>query len=462
MPVKYIETDIVPTKYRNFILNMQNYSLKNATFESGGWKYVKSGATITAPNNTNIGNDSPTDIVPAKANASLFAPSVGTWIDDEGQKRTIDLTMYSVAYNGGGISSWYGKKNTLSFMAGSAMGSQASGIIPKPDENGRYGITLRCIFTFHDTSERVPDDFCGVTGFNDLDGYYPSADPAEGIECMSGFDAQYMRKDVKLGSYGTNGWGGTLCDAGDEGNLESESQAQHRYSATWTGSEFTIRYSSGQHPYVHSNFATPILYDSSAYKINLKVIDKNGKILQNSTVAAQAKLGESWDLSATLPKIYGYSYKHIADGSDPISGTIGSSNQRDQDVTVVYQKLTYNVTFIDGYTGKTIDTQIVEHGESASAPAYPKHNGYTATGWDKSLDNITSDTKIALNYHPNQYTIKFEGNGDNVEGTTADKSMKYDKTDTLTPNGYSRAGYIWLDGAMPPMEAVSDIPTCNR
>lgn len=55
LPVKYIGTDIVPAKYRNFILDMSNYPLSKATMESGAWKYVRGGATVTEPNNTNLG-----------------------------------------------------------------------------------------------------------------------------------------------------------------------------------------------------------------------------------------------------------------------------------------------------------------------------------------------------------------------------------------------------------------------
>ena len=103
----------------------------------------------------------------------------------------------------------------------------------------------------------------------------------------------------------------------------------------------------------------------------------------------------------------------------------------------------YTVTFIDGHNGKTITTKTVTYGSSVDAPSQPSHEGYTTTGWDGSLDNITADKTITLNYRPNKYTVKFNGNADDVRGTTADKSMEYDKPDTLTPNGYSRTGYTW-------------------
>lgn len=401
LPVKYIGTDIVPAKYRNFILDMSDYPLSNATMESGAWKYVKSGNTVTAPNNTNLGTGTgqskALDMLPCKANASLFAPSVGTWVDKNGKKRNIDLTMYATSYNGGGISAWYGTKNILSFMAGYEMKSTASGVPCSTDENGNYSITLKCVFTFHDTQEKVPSDFCGITGFNDLDGAAADADPAEGVECISGFNAQYMRKDAKLVNYGTNGWGGTLTDAGDESDLECPEQVKHRYSATWEGPEFTILYTSGHHSYVHSNFATPILYDADSYKINMKVIDGNGKILQESQVVAQAKLGASWDISGSLPSIRGYSYSHLADGSDPLSGTIGASNQQDQNIVLVYTKNKYTVSFV-GKDGEELKTEKVLYGDPATAPDAPAIDGYEFAGWDTSFDSVTSDLTVTAVY----------------------------------------------------------------
>lgn len=381
---------------------MSDYPLSNATMESGAWKYVKSGNTVTAQNNTNLGagtgQSKALDMLPCKANASLFAPSVGTWVDGNGKKRDIDLTMYATSYNGGGISAWYGTKNILSFMAGSEMKSTASGVSCSTDENGNYSITLKCVFTFHGTQEKVPSDFYGITGFNDLDGFASDADPAEGVECISGFNAQYMRKDAKLVNYGTNGWGGTLTDAGDESNLESEEQAKHRYSATWKGPEFTIRYTSGRHRYVHSNFATPILYDTDSYKINIKVVDGSGKTLQESQVVAQAKLGASWDISGSLPSIGGYSYSHLADGSDPLSGTIGASNQRDQNIVLVYTENKYTVKFVDGYDGTVLKTEKVPYGNPATAPDAPAIDGYEFAGWDTAFDPVTSDLTVTAVY----------------------------------------------------------------
>ncbi|MBQ9058112.1 MAG: InlB B-repeat-containing protein [Atopobiaceae bacterium] len=59
---------------------------------------------------------------------------------------------------------------------------------------------------------------------------------------------------------------------------------------------------------------------------------------------------------------------------------------------------TYTVTFKDGVDGKTLKTETVQSGQSATAPSAPEHTGYTFSGWDKDFSKITSNLTIMAIY----------------------------------------------------------------
>ena len=109
-----------------------------------------------------------------------------------------------------------------------------------------------------------------------------------------------------------------------------------------------------------------------------------------------------------------------------------------------------SVTFVDGHTGKVIEKKTVKYGSGVSAPSKPKHEGYTATDWNGDLTSILADTTITLNYRPNRYTVKFNGNAEGVNGETQSMDMEYGVTKGLTANGYSREGYDWTGWSTSP------------
>lgn len=99
-----------------------------------------------------------------------------------------------------------------------------------------------------------------------------------------------------------------------------------------------------------------------------------------------------------------------------------------------------SVTFQD-YDGTVLKIQAVHYGKSASAPAAPSREGYTFQGWDKSLQNITSNTVVTATYKINKYSVKFvdaEGELVNVQTVEYGSSAK---APTVTPP----AGYVFVD-----------------
>jgi hypothetical protein len=61
--------------------------------------------------------------------------------------------------------------------------------------------------------------------------------------------------------------------------------------------------------------------------------------------------------------------------------------------------ITYTVVFLD-HNGNVLKTEVVEEGESASAPTEPNRDGYVFTGWDKAFDKVTSDLTVTAQYDP--------------------------------------------------------------
>ena len=60
------------------------------------------------------------------------------------------------------------------------------------------------------------------------------------------------------------------------------------------------------------------------------------------------------------------------------------NNNKDNNISPSNYKKTYTVKFTDGL-GKTIKTETVKKGGSASKPKNPERVGYKFTGWDKSF-----------------------------------------------------------------------------
>ena len=88
--------------------------------------------------------------------------------------------------------------------------------------------------------------------------------------------------------------------------------------------------------------------------------------------------------------------------------------KKDLTVNAKWDINTYKVVFTDGQ-GKTLKTQTVQYGKSASAPDDPIRSGYTFAGWDRSYDdvkgNLTVNAKWKENVAPapavKTYTVKF-------------------------------------------------------
>lgn len=99
------------------------------------------------------------------------------------------------------------------------------------------------------------------------------------------------------------------------------------------------------------------------------------------------------------------------------------------------------VTFFDTISNKTIDTQKVAYGHSATAPVNPSQYGYTFMGWNKSFSKLTEDTTVSTLYEANEYTVKF------VDGMTGQvyktEKVKFN-TSATAPEINAPTGYVFV------------------
>lgn len=165
---------------------------------------------------------------------------------------------------------------------------------------------------------------------------------------------------------------------------------------------------------------------SSSYTVNF--VDYNGNILKTETVPAGG--------SATPPAA------PTREGYDFVNWDGAYTNvYSNTTVTAVYAIKTYTVTF--WADGVNIGTDTVEHGGTAVAPTTPSKTGYTFTGWNVSLNNITADTSAVAKFSINTYTVKFVDHDGTVLST---QTVNYGGNATVPANptrdGYTFTGWV--------------------
>jgi uncharacterized repeat protein (TIGR02543 family) len=161
---------------------------------------------------------------------------------------------------------------------------------------------------------------------------------------------------------------------------------------------------------------------SSSYTVTF--VDYNGNVLKTETVPAGG--------SATPPAA------PTREGYDFVNWNGAyTSVYANTTVTAVYAIKTYTVTF--WADGVNIGTDTVEHGGTAVAPTTPSKTGYTFTGWNVALTNITADTTAVAKFSINTYTVKFVDHDGTVLST---QTVNYGAAATAPANP-TRTGYTF-------------------
>ena len=168
--------------------------------------------------------------------------------------------------------------------------------------------------------------------------------------------------------------------------------------------------------------------NTNIVKYTVTFTDGNGKTLSTQTV----EKGKS-ATPPVVPSRNGYTFKGWDKSFNNVNGNLI--------VCPIWTIKKYNVTFTDGQ-GNILKKETVKAGKNATAPSTPVRTGYKFAGWDKSYINITSDTKINAKWTKNNYTVTFtDGNGKTLSTQTVEEGKSATPPAEPARTGYTFKGW---------------------
>lgn len=177
---------------------------------------------------------------------------------------------------------------------------------------------------------------------------------------------------------------------------------------------------------VRSNISVSAIFKSKRYNVTFMAYN-TAPVLEAIEIQSVER-----GASATppqVPKIDGYKFERWDKSYSSITN--------DLIVTAIYIKQ-FAVKFVD-YNGFELKKEIVDDGESATAPTPPTRVGYTFNGWDVSFSTVKTDLIVTAQYIIKEYKVIFQDwNGTPLK----EERVQYGKAATA-PSTPSRTGYTF-------------------
>ena len=188
---------------------------------------------------------------------------------------------------------------------------------------------------------------------------------------------------------------------------------------------------------ITTNVTIRATYKPAEYTV--RFLGWDGSVLKTETV--------TYNASATAPEAperEGYNFSRWSHSFANVSGNL--------DVTAVYEKKEYTVTFVDS-DDTVLSTQTVKHGEAATAPEAPTKEGYTFVGWDNTnYGNVTQAMTIKAMYVEGTgvtYTVTARALGTTGAVSPAGVSTVQENSSltlNVTPDELSKIVKVVVDG----------------
>ena len=170
----------------------------------------------------------------------------------------------------------------------------------------------------------------------------------------------------------------------------------------------------------------------------------NGGTINNGNVTEYI-----YGVGATLPTAddmtyTGHTFKGWYDNEgltgDPVMA-IGGTEMGNKEYWAKWTINQYTITF-DTAGGSEVAPITQDYGTAITAPADPTREGYTFTGWDKTIPATmpAGDMTITAQWTVNQYTITYDLDGGTAEGNPDTYTVE---TDAFTLKNPTRPGYTF-------------------
>lgn len=113
----------------------------------------------------------------------------------------------------------------------------------------------------------------------------------------------------------------------------------------------------------------------------------------------------------------------------------------------IYTAKEFSVTFLD-WDDTVLKSENVFEGDNAIPPSDPIRKGYSFTGWDKSLENISENTIFKAQYSQKKYTVSYDTGGA-YPSKLPNKTVTWEEDNLLPSTDISKAYYTFSNWFVP-------------
>jgi len=187
-------------------------------------------------------------------------------------------------------------------------------------------------------------------------------------------------------------------------------------------------------------FVESDLVITATYTANTYIVYFNPNTGSVSPTSKTVTFGSAYG-SLPTPTRTGYTFNGwftLSIGGTEVTSATVVTTASNHTIYAQWTRNQYTVTFYD-WDGTNLGSDTVYEGENATAPTLSPRTGYTFTGWNPAITNVTSSFTTYAQYTADTYTIYYDANGGT--GAPSSQTKTYNVTLTLSSTIPTRSGY---------------------